>query len=72
MYKRQAFLEEMDALCESLAADSRLAVYGARQIAFLFYPPISGTSFTMAHYADDGASFYYEYSCCLLYTSRCV
>ena len=58
-----AFLEEMDALCESLAADSRLAVYGARQIAFLFYLPISGTSFTMAHYADDGASFYYEYSC---------
>ena len=55
-----AFLEEMDALCESLAADSRLAVYGARQIAFLFYLPISGTSFTMAHYADDGASFYYE------------
>lgn len=53
----------MDALCESLAADSRLAVYGARQIAFLFYLPISGTSFTMAHYADDGASFYYEYSC---------
>ena len=41
----------------------RLAVYGARQIAFLFYLPISGTSFTMAHYADDGASFYYEYSC---------
>ena len=57
------FLEEMDALCESLAADSRLAVYGARQIAFLLYLPISGTSFTMAHYADDGASFYYEYSC---------
>lgn len=58
-----AFLEEMDTLCESLAADRRLAVYGARQIAFLFYLPISGTSFTMAHYADDGASFYYEYSC---------
>ena len=23
----------------------------------------TGTSFTMAHYADDGDSFYYEYSC---------
>ena len=32
-------------------------------IAFLFFLPISGTSFTMAHYADDGDSFYYEYSC---------
>ena len=34
------FLEEMDTLCASLAADSR-----------------------MAHYADDGEYFYYEYSC---------
>ena len=59
-----AFLEEMDALCESLAADSRLAVYGARQIAFLFYLPISGTSFTMAHYADDGASFTMSTAAC--------
>ena len=58
-----AFLDEMDALCESLAADSRLAAYGARHIGFLFYLPISGTSFTMAHYADDGEYFYYEYSC---------
>lgn len=58
-----AFIEEMDALCESLAADSRLAVYGTRHIGFLFYLPISGTSFTMAHYADDGEYFYYEYSC---------
>ena len=41
----------------------RLAAYGARHIAFLFFLPISGTSFTMAHYADDGDSFYYEYSC---------
>ena len=57
------FLNEMDALCESLAADSRLAAYGARHIAFLFYLPVSGTSFTMAHYADDGENFYYEYSC---------
>ena len=58
-----SFLDEMDTLCASLAADSRLAAYGARHIAFLFFLPISGTSFTMAHYADDGDSFYYEYSC---------
>ena len=57
-----AFIEEMDALCESLAADSRLAVYGTRHIGFLFYLPISGTSFTMAHYADDGEYFYYVHS----------
>ena len=57
-----AFLDEMDTLCASLAADSRLTAYGARHIAFLFFLPISGTSFTMAHYADDGDSFYYEYS----------
>ncbi|WP_455502347.1 hypothetical protein [Gemmiger sp.] len=58
-----AFLDEMDTLCESLAADSRLAAYGAKHIAFLFFLPVSGTSFTMAHYADDGENFYYEYSC---------
>ena len=58
-----AFLDEMDALCESLAADSRLAAYGAKHIGFLFFLPVSGTSFTMAHYADDGENFYYEYSC---------
>lgn len=57
------FLEEMDALCESLATDSSLAAYGAKQIGFLFFMPLSGTSFTMAHYADDGEYFYYEYSC---------
>ncbi len=44
------FLDEMDTLCASLAADSRLAAYGARHIAFLFFLPISGTSFTMARY----------------------
>ena len=58
-----AFLDEMDTLCASLATDSRLAAYGARHIAFLFFLPISGTSFTMAHYADNGENFYYEYSC---------
>lgn len=42
---------------------ARLAAYGTRHIGFLFYLPISGTSFTMAHYADDGEYFYYEYSC---------
>lgn len=57
------FLTEMDTLCESLAADSRLAVYGAKQIGFLFFLPIDGTSFTMVHYADDEQYFYYEYSC---------
>lgn len=57
------FLDEMDTLCASLAADSRLATYGARHIAFLFFLPLDGTSFTMAHYADDGENFYYEYSC---------
>ena len=59
-----AFLDEMDTLCASLAADSRLAAYGARHIAFLFFLPISGTSFTMAHYADDGDSFYHGGMCC--------
>ena len=57
------FLTEMDTLCESLAADSRLAVYGAKQIGFLFFLPIDGTSFTMVHYAEDEQYFYYEYSC---------
>ena len=54
----------MDTLCASLAADSRLAAYGARHIAFLFFLPISGTSFTMAHYADDGDSFIMNTAAC--------
>ena len=58
------FLDEMDTLCASLAADSRLAAYGARHIAFLFFLPISGTSFTMAHYADDGDSFIMNTAAC--------
>ena len=58
------FLDEMDALCATLDTAELQARYGTSRIGFLLFLPVSGTSFTMAHYAEDGADFYYEY-CCL-------
>ena len=58
------FLDEMDALCATLDTAELQARYGTSHIGFLLFLPVSGTSFTMAHYAEDGANFYYEY-CCL-------
>lgn len=57
------FLEEMDALCETLDTDALAQRYSTDRVGFLLFLPVSGTSFTMAHYADDGPDFYYEYSC---------
>lgn len=58
------FLDEMDALCATLDTAELEAKYGTTRVGFLLFLPVSGTSFTMAHYAEDGASFPYEY-CCL-------
>lgn len=57
------FLDEMDALCATLDTDALHQQYGTSRVGFLIFLPVSGTSFTMAHYADDGENFYHEYSC---------
>lgn len=59
-----AFLDEMDALCATLDTEALHRRFGTNHVGFLLFLPASGTSFTMAHYADDGADFYHEY-CCL-------
>ena len=59
-----AFLDEMDALCATLDTAELRERYGTGNIGFLLFLPVRGTSFTMAHYADDGFDFYHEY-CCL-------
>ena len=59
-----AFIEEMDALCESLAADSRLSGPTARGTSgFCSTYPSAARPSQWSHYADDGEYFYYEYSC---------
>lgn len=58
-----AFFDEMDALCLTLDTDALHSQYGTKRVGFLLFLPVSGTSFTMVHYADDGADFYHEYSC---------
>ncbi len=58
------FLTEMDMLCATLDTADLRERYGTDRVGFLLFLPVSGTSFTMAHYAEDGANFYYEY-CCL-------
>ena len=59
-----AFLDEMDALCATLDTAELRERYGTGNIGFLLFLPVRGTSFTMAHYVEDGFDFYHEY-CCL-------
>lgn len=58
------FLDEMDALCATVDTDALRQRYGTDHVGFLLFLPVAGTSFTMAHYAEDDLNFYYEY-CCL-------
>ena len=58
------FLDEMDMLCATLDTVDLHNQYGTDHIGFLLFLPVDGTSFTMAHYAEDGVNFTYEY-CCL-------
>lgn len=61
------FINEMDAVCATLDTAALENTYGTDQVAFLYFLPVSGASFTMVHYADDGSSFYHEYSCLYRY-----
>lgn len=58
------FLDEMDALCATVDTEALRQRYGTDHVGFLLFLPVAGTSFTMAHYAEDDLNFYYEY-CCL-------
>lgn len=57
------FLNEMDALSATLDTAALQQTYSTDRVAFLYFLPLSGGSFTMVHYADDEDAYYYEYSC---------
>lgn len=60
----QAFYEDMDAVCGSLRTRELAEAYGTSNIGFLVFLPVSGCSFTMVHYLEDGGYYFNEY-CCL-------
>lgn len=62
-----ALLTELDAVSATLDTAALQQAYGTDRIAFLYFLPVSGASFTMVHYADDGDDYYYEYSCLYRY-----
>ena len=62
-----ALLTELDAVCATLDTAELQRTYGTDRVAFLYFLPVSGGSFTMVHYADDGDAYYYEYSCLYRY-----
>ena len=62
-----ALLTELDAVSATLDTAALQQTYGTDRIAFLYFLPVSGASFTMVHYADDGDDYYYEYSCLYRY-----
>ncbi len=62
-----ALLTELDAVSDTLDTTELEVTYGTDRVAFLYFLPVSGASFTMVHYADDGSNFYHEYSCLYCY-----
>lgn len=60
----QQFYEDMDVLCGSLRTDELAETYGTENVGFLVFLPVSGCSFTMVHYLEDGGYYFNEY-CCL-------
>lgn len=60
----QQFYEDMDGVCGSLRTDELAQAYGTSNIGFLVFLPVSGCSFTMVHYLEDGSYYFNEY-CCL-------
>lgn len=62
-----ALLTELDAVSATLDTVALQKTYGTDRVAFLYFLPVSGASFTMVHYADDGSNFYHEYSCLYRY-----
>ena len=52
-----ALLTELDAVSATLDTAALQKTYGTDRVAFLYFLPVSGASFTMVHYADDGSNF---------------
>ena len=59
----QQFYEDMDGVCGALRTDDLAETYGTSNIGFLVFLPVSGCSFTMVHYLEDGGYYFNEYSC---------
>lgn len=59
------FHTQLDDLCLQLDTADLHEAYGTDHIAFLFFLPVAGASYTLPHYAEDGMWYTYEYS--LLY-----
>lgn len=60
----QQFYEDMDGVCGALRTAELAETYGTSNIGFLVFLPVSGCSFTMVHYLEDGGYYFNEY-CCL-------
>ena len=60
----QQFYDDMDEVCGSLRTNELAETYGTSNIGFLVFLPVSGCSFTMVHYLEDGGYYFNEY-CCL-------
>lgn len=50
-------------LCAQLDTPQLREQYGTSSIGFLVFLPVSGSSFTMVHYLEDGVQYYHEFSC---------
>ena len=60
----QQFYDDMDGVCGALRTAELAETYGTTNIGFLVFLPVSGCSFTMVHYLEDGGYYFNEY-CCL-------
>lgn len=58
----QALYARISALCRSLDSQSLHQKYNTSSVAFLFFLPVSGSSYSIVHYLEDGGANYYEYS----------
>lgn len=58
-----AFYTAVYDLCEQLDTAELRGQYGTSSIGFLIFLPVSGSSFTMVHYLEDGSDYYHEFSC---------
>ena len=63
------FHARLDDLCARLDTPELHRAYGTDRVGFLFFLPVSGSSYTMPHYVEDGPWYCSEY--CLLYAYDC-
>ena len=58
----EALYARISALCRSLDSRALHQKYNTSSVAFLFFLPVSGSSYSIVHYLEDGSANYYEYS----------